>query len=210
MDMSRPVLADSYPIRVSNHPRFHGVRILPRFQCPFFVNSPPAATNGAALAECSGQLQANRQPFRNRKERQLRKAAVRMPKRRLQCGSCATVIKVSSRVQRPVCPRCSTAHTFIKCGRGECGTLMCLPENVNHFSCPRCAPAPCRCLFDPSRAQINSSARRPAARTSTRGVQRSSVVVMLSCVAACLPIRKGLLSKSTLGDACLLKRRRGL
>jgi hypothetical protein len=63
-----------------------------------------------------------------------------MPKRRLQCGSCATVIKVSSRVQRPICPRCDTAHTFIKCGRGECGTLMCLPENVNHFSCPRFAP----------------------------------------------------------------------
>ena len=36
-----------------------------------------------------------------------------------------------------VCPRCQTAHTFIKCGRAECGTLMCLPENVNQFSCPR-------------------------------------------------------------------------
>lgn len=61
-----------------------------------------------------------------------------MPKRRLQCGSCGTVIKVSSRIYRPVCPRCQTAHTFIKCGRAECGTLMCLPENVNQFSCPRC------------------------------------------------------------------------
>jgi len=38
---------------------------------------------------------------------------------------------------RQVCPRCATAHTFIKCGRSECGTLMCLPENVNQFSCPR-------------------------------------------------------------------------
>eukprot|EP00961_Rhodomonas_salina_P087994 1183565-Rhodomonas_salina.1 len=52
-----------------------------------------------------------------------------MAKRRLQCGSCGTVIKVSSRVTRPVCPRCSTAHTYIKCGRPDCGTLMCLPEN---------------------------------------------------------------------------------
>mmetsp|Transcript_21763 Transcript_21763/g.50514 ORF Transcript_21763/g.50514 Transcript_21763/m.50514 type:complete len:313 (+) Transcript_21763:197-1135(+) len=62
-----------------------------------------------------------------------------MPKRRLQCGSCSTVIKVSSKITRPVCPRCSTAHTYIKCGRAECGTLMCLPENVNQFSCPRCS-----------------------------------------------------------------------
>ncbi|EKX43325.1 hypothetical protein GUITHDRAFT_163902 [Guillardia theta CCMP2712] len=61
-----------------------------------------------------------------------------MPKRRLQCGSCGTIIKVSSRVFRPVCPQCQTAHTFIRCGRVECGTLMCLPENVNQFSCPRC------------------------------------------------------------------------
>eukprot|EP00960_Hanusia_phi_P043172 755899-Hanusia_phi.AAC.2 len=61
-----------------------------------------------------------------------------MAKRRLQCGSCGTIIKVSSRVFRPVCPQCQTAHTFIRCGRVECGTLMCLPENVNQFSCPRC------------------------------------------------------------------------
>ena len=61
-----------------------------------------------------------------------------MPKRRLQCGGCSAVIKVSSHVTRPVCPRCNTAHTFIKCGKPNCATLMCLPENVNQFSCPRC------------------------------------------------------------------------
>ena len=48
------------------------------------------------------------------------------------------MIKVGSEVTRPVCPRCSTAHTFIKCGKASCATLMCLPENVNQFSCPRC------------------------------------------------------------------------
>lgn len=48
------------------------------------------------------------------------------------------MIKVSSQVTRPVCPRCNTAHTFIKCGKPNCATLMCLPENVNQFSCPRC------------------------------------------------------------------------
>mmetsp|Transcript_30169 Transcript_30169/g.79772 ORF Transcript_30169/g.79772 Transcript_30169/m.79772 type:complete len:317 (+) Transcript_30169:75-1025(+) len=61
-----------------------------------------------------------------------------MPRRRLQCGGCAAIIKVGSHVTRPVCPRCNTAHTFIKCGKPSCATLMCLPENVNQFSCPRC------------------------------------------------------------------------
>lgn len=61
-----------------------------------------------------------------------------MPRRRLQCGGCSAVIKVSSHVTRPVCPRCNTAHTFIKCGKPNCATLMCLPENVNQFSCPCC------------------------------------------------------------------------
>ena len=129
-----------------------------------------------------------------------------MPKRRLQCGSCSTVIKVSSRIYRPVyprsvsvvaghntaparaaapltrgpapvathspciltccaacprssrpwvqvCPRCQTAHTFIKCGRAECGTLMCLPENVNQFSCPRCNVQ----LARPGHAQLKAN-----------------------------------------------------
>lgn len=79
--------------------------------------------------------------------------ALHMPKRRLQCGQCSTVIKVSSRIYRPVCPRCQTAHTFIKCGRAECGTLMCLPENVNQFSCPRCNVQ----LARPGLAQLKSN-----------------------------------------------------